>query len=158
MHIVHRSFRWPWQCARAIQMALLNAACPGLLRKPLDADIGQLLTLYRPSGRQGNNQQNNNQTIHTLCWMFWWLSRCSGTIQRASPERGGSGLQQNPLVASIGPVLWPMIDFRHRYIEFFWVFSLPTRYKRDRGDVEDPNNNRGMTYQSNGKELENTMQ
>jgi hypothetical protein len=30
--------------------------------------------------------------------------------------------------------------------------------QRDQGDVKDPNNNRGMPYRSNGKELGNTMQ
>jgi hypothetical protein len=46
MHLVRRPFRWPRRCAGAIQTALLNAACPGLLRKPLDAVIGQLLATY----------------------------------------------------------------------------------------------------------------
>ena len=35
----------------------------------------------------------------------------------------------------------------------FRVFSLSTRFSAGRGDVKVPNNNRGMTYQSNGKEL-----
>ena len=39
-------------------MALPNAACPGLYRKPLDAAIGQLLAPYRPGGRQGHSKQN----------------------------------------------------------------------------------------------------
>jgi hypothetical protein len=37
-----------------------DVACPGLLQKPLDAAIEQLLTMYCPGGRQGDNQQNNN--------------------------------------------------------------------------------------------------
>jgi len=41
-------------------VTLPNAACPGLHQKPLDAAIRQLLAPYRPSGRQGNNQQNDN--------------------------------------------------------------------------------------------------
>ncbi len=44
-------------------MASPDAACPGLLRKPLDAGIGQLLAPDRPSGRQGNRQTNNNQQM-----------------------------------------------------------------------------------------------
>jgi hypothetical protein len=39
-------------------MASPNAACPGLLWKPMDAGIGRLLALYCPSGRQGNRQTN----------------------------------------------------------------------------------------------------
>jgi len=34
-----------------------NAACPGLLWKPLDAAIGRLIALYRPGGRQGGSKQ-----------------------------------------------------------------------------------------------------
>ena len=41
-------------------MALPNVAFPGLLQKPLDAAIGQLLAPYRPGGPKGGNQQNNN--------------------------------------------------------------------------------------------------
>ncbi len=51
-------------------MALPDAACPGLLGKPLDAGIGQLLTPYRPSGCQGNRQTNNNQQIHKEAGRF----------------------------------------------------------------------------------------
>jgi hypothetical protein len=70
MHLVRWPFRWPWQCAGAIQTALSNPACPGLLWKPLDAGIGQLLALYCLSGHQGNRQTNNNQQIHLKSWLF----------------------------------------------------------------------------------------
>ncbi len=63
MHLCCGPFRRPCGCAGAIQTASPNAACPGLLRKPLDASIGQLLTPYCPSGRQGNRQTNNNQQM-----------------------------------------------------------------------------------------------
>jgi hypothetical protein len=42
-------------------VASLNVACPGLLRKPLDATIGQLLTPYCLCGRQGNNQKTHDE-------------------------------------------------------------------------------------------------
>ncbi len=61
MHLIHQPFWWPRRCTRAIQTRLPNAACPGLLRKPLDTAIGQQLAPYYPSGRQGNRQTNNNQ-------------------------------------------------------------------------------------------------
>ncbi len=38
-------------------MALPDAACPGLLRKPLDAAIGHLLAPYCPSNCQGTGKQ-----------------------------------------------------------------------------------------------------
>ncbi len=37
-----------------------DAACPGLLQKPLDTAIGRLLTQYCQGGCQGNNQQNDD--------------------------------------------------------------------------------------------------
>jgi len=45
-------------------MAMPNAACPGLYRKPLDAAIGQLLTPYCPGGRQGHNKNDNAQCTY----------------------------------------------------------------------------------------------
>ena len=42
-------------------MASPDAACPGLLWKPLDAIIGQILSPYCPSGRRGASKQNNNE-------------------------------------------------------------------------------------------------
>jgi hypothetical protein len=62
--------RWPWQSTSAIQSASPNAACPGLLWKPLDAGIGQLLAPYCPSGHQVIRQTNNNQQIHLQRWPF----------------------------------------------------------------------------------------
>ncbi len=59
-------FRWPWRCADAIQSASPDAACPGLHQKPLNAAIGRLLAPYRPGGRQGNNQQNNDVLMYPL--------------------------------------------------------------------------------------------
>ena len=41
-------------------MALPDAGCPELHRKPLDAAIGRPLTPYHPGGRHGDNQQNDN--------------------------------------------------------------------------------------------------
>jgi hypothetical protein len=39
-------------------VALPDAACPGLLRKPLDTAIGWLLAPYHPIGCQGDSKQN----------------------------------------------------------------------------------------------------
>ncbi len=36
---------------------------------------------------------------------------------------------------------------------FFSEFFILNLQKRDQGEVKAPNTNRGMTYQSNGKEL-----
>ncbi len=42
-------------------MASPDTACPGLLRKPLDAAIRQLLAPYCPSCRQANSKQKDNK-------------------------------------------------------------------------------------------------
>jgi hypothetical protein len=64
MHLVRRPFRWPQRWARAMQTASPDAACPGLLQKPLDATIRQLLATYRPSGKPGQ-QANKQQSTNT---------------------------------------------------------------------------------------------
>ena len=122
MHLVRWLFWRPQRCAGAIQTASLNAACPRLLRKPLDTGIGQLLAPHCPSGHQGNYHQNNNQTIHPLCWPFWWPSWWSGTIPRILPDRDGSGLQWKPLVATIGRVLQPIVGIERKKTPVFTKF------------------------------------
>ena len=70
----------------------ISPACSGLLMKPLDAGIGQLLVPYHPSIRQGNRQANNNHKIHQQSWPFRWPSQCGGRIPCTSPNGGGPGL------------------------------------------------------------------
>ena len=123
MHLVRHPFQWTQRCAGAIQTALPNAACPRLLQKPLDAGIWQLLAPYCPSGRQGSNQQNNNNNTPTL------LATCSGTIPRTLLDRGGSGLQQKPLVATIGQVLRPIVGIETTKHQFLPSFFIVTHYK-----------------------------
>ncbi len=53
-------FRWPWQCDGAILRASPDEGGPGLSLKTV---IGRLLTPYCPGNRQGDNQQNNDDTI-----------------------------------------------------------------------------------------------
>ncbi len=55
-----RPFWWPCGGIEAKHVASPDAACPGLHKKPLNAAIGQLIAPYRPGGRQGDNQQNDN--------------------------------------------------------------------------------------------------
>ncbi len=146
MHL-HRGLFWrPCRCAGAIQTALPNAACPGLLRKPLDAGIGQLLALYRPSGRQGNRQTNNNQQMTLKWWPNWWPWGCAGTLPRTSPNGGGLGLSKMPLNAAIGQVLWPIMTIGHACAGFFWCFHCQNRRKGSQVDAKAPVFNRGNTY------------
>ena len=43
-----------------IHVASPDAACPGLLWKPLDVAIGRLLAPYRLGGHQSDSKQNND--------------------------------------------------------------------------------------------------
>jgi hypothetical protein len=107
-------------------MALPDAACPGLLWKPLDASIGQLLTPYFPSGRQGNRQTNNNQQMTPKRWPNRWPSQCTGTLPRTSPNGGGLGLSKMPLNTTIGQVLRPIMTIGHACAVFFNVYIVKT--------------------------------
>ncbi len=70
MYLRRGPFWWPWRCADAIRSALPDAAWPRLHRKPLDAAIWRLLALYRPGGRQGNNQHNDKATCPPFAGRF----------------------------------------------------------------------------------------
>ncbi len=157
MHLVRRPFRWPRWCAGAIKTALPNVVCPGLLWKPLDAGIGQLLAPNCPSDPQGNRQTNNNKQMHLKRWPNWWPWQCTGTVPRTSPDGGGLGLCKMPLNTTIGQVLRLIESNETKNVSFFWVFSLSTRWKGAQGDVKVPDNNKSMTYQSDEKELSKRM-
>jgi len=71
---------WRRSEAEANHVALPNAACPGLHRKPLDAAIRWLLAPYHPNGRHDNNQQNDDAKCSLFAESFdahrnaitWW--------------------------------------------------------------------------------------
>ncbi len=146
MHLHCGPFQRPCGCTGAIQMALPNAACPGLLWKPLDAGVGQLLAPYRPSGRQGNRQTNNNQQMTLKRWPNWWPWRCAGTLPCTLPNRGCLGLSKMPLNATIRWVLRPIMTIGHACASFFWCFHCQNRRKRSEVDAKAPVYNRGVTY------------
>ncbi len=126
MHLQCSLFLRPCECAGAIQTALPYAACPGLLGKPLEAGIGQLLAPYCPSGRQGNRQTNNNQQMTLKRWPNWWPWQCAGTLPCTSPDGGGLELSKMPLNATIGWVLRPIMKIGHACAGFFYVFIVKT--------------------------------
>ncbi len=146
MHL-HRGLFWrPCGCAGAIQTASPNAACPGLLRKPLDASIGRLLTRYCPSGRQGNRQTNNNQQMALKRWLNWWPWQCASTLPRTLPNGGGLGLSKMLLNATIGWVLGPIMTIGHACVFFFNFFHRQNHRKRSQVDAKAPVFNRSITY------------
>ncbi len=125
----------PCGCARAIQTASPNAAYLGLLWKPLDVGIGQLLAPYCPSGRQCNRQTNNNQQMTLKRWPNWWPWQCAGTLPCTSPDGGGLGLSKMPLNATIGWVLQPIMTIGHACASFFDVFIVKTVEKGRRSTL-----------------------
>jgi hypothetical protein len=63
-------FRWPRRCTGAIQIALPNVACPGLLRKPLDAALGNYLLPITPAATRATGKQTtiNKYTYKAVCF------------------------------------------------------------------------------------------
>ncbi len=146
MHLRCGPFWRPCGCAGAIQAASPNAACPGLLQKPLDAGIGQLLAPYCPSGCQGNRQTNNNQQMTLKKGPNQWPWQCAGTLPHTLPNGGGLGFSKMPLNATIGWVLRPIMTIGHACAVFFWCFHRQNRRKRSQVNVKAPVFNRGITY------------
>jgi hypothetical protein len=73
-------------------------------------------------------QQNKQQCImYPLRWLFWWSSRCGGTILGASPDDGGSpGLSYKPLNTAIGWALALIASIGHRNAAMWldvWVWG-----------------------------------
>ncbi len=122
MHLRCWPFWWPRQCTRGIQTASPNAACPGLLRKLLDAGIGQLLASYWPRGHQGNRRTYNNQQMHLKRWPNRWPWQCAGTVPRTLPNGGGLGLCKMLLNTTIGQVLRPIEGNETKNTGFFEFF------------------------------------
>ena len=60
-------------------MTFPNAACPGLSGKPRDTAIGQLLALYRPGGRQSDNQETTIKQYTQFAGRF--DGHCDGAVQ-----------------------------------------------------------------------------
>ncbi len=126
MHLRRSPFQRPCGCAGVIQTASTDAACPGLLRKPLDAGIRQLLSPYCPSGCQGNRQTNNNQQMTLKTWSNRWPRQCASTLPCTLPNGGSLGLSKMPLNATIGWVLRPIMIIGHTCAGFFWCFRCQT--------------------------------
>ncbi len=145
MHLCCGPFRRPCRCARAMQMTLPDAACPGLLRKPLDAGIERLLALYCPNGRQGNRQTNNNQQMTLNNWPNQWPWQCAGTSPRTSPDGEGLGLSKMPPNTTIGRVLQPIMTIGHA-IAVFLCLHRQIHRKRSQVDAKALVFNRGITY------------
>ncbi len=111
-------------------------------------------TLF-PRRTTGFTCRQKTMKKHNTCRPFRWPWRCAGTTPSASPDGGGPGLLRNSLVAATGRVLRLIEWIGHAKADFFQVFSSSTHWKGISSDVKTPNNNWGMTYQTDEKHLNN---
>ena len=102
----------------------------------------------RPPGRQQTKQRC---IMYPLWWPFRWSSRCGGTIPRASPDGGGPGLSYKPLNTAIGRALAPIASIGQSNFGCFFDFIVKSLKKSS----SCPNNNRGVTHQTDEKHLNN---
>ncbi len=109
----------------------------------------------RPPGQQQTKQWRK---CAPLCWPFPWLWWCASTIPCKLPDGGHPGLHANPLDATIGRVLRPIVAIGHVYTVFWGFFSWSSCWNRASDDVKTPFNNRGVTYQTNWKAREDVME
>ncbi len=134
---------WNWRWHQnvppllAILMAIAvhelpDGACPGLSEKPLDAAIGQLLTLYCPSGCQGNSKQNDN----TKNWSTLLAILMAAAVHRYDTARISQWRRSRALVEATERCHWASIAANRcqSYLGFFQVFSSST-CKKGRGST-----------------------
>ena len=88
MHLRCRPFQWPCRSVEVVHdVALPNAACPGLLKKPLDAVIRRLLAPYRPGGpARVTANKTKMKYVHTLVAIS--MALCGGTIPHMEEVHG----------------------------------------------------------------------
>jgi hypothetical protein len=149
-----RAIWWPWRWVDAIWSASPNAAWPGLHRKPLDAAIGLLLAPYYPMGRQGGNQLNDDAT-HVLTLLAVLMAIAMRQYYTASIPRW------RRFVAFINAT-----KRRHRAstCSDMHQTDMPTPIsgvyfiiKLLKKSSSCPNNNRGVTHQTDEKHLHNLL-
>ena len=107
-----------------IRSASPYIACPGQLQKPLDASIRQLLTLYHPSGRQGNNQQNNHAKYPLFAGHF--DDHCNAPVRYRShhPMKEVHDFTRSHWTLPLGKLLFRYYPVGHTYPCLFVVMFL----------------------------------
>ena len=146
MHLRRGPFRWPCWCAGAIRSTSPDVAWPGLYQKPLDAAIGQLLTPYRPGGRQGDNHYEHVPTLLAIS-MAIAMRRCY-TPRIARWRRFVAFIKATKRHHRASTC-----SDRHQSDMPTLGILVKTSWKRAPVDMLAPNNNRSMTYQTDEKYL-----
>ena len=141
-----------------IRSALPKRGClgPGLYWKPLMSPSGNYSLRLAPAAARvaGKTMMMNNTpcllTILMAMALRRYVSAHIAQWRRSRAMLDATGHYQRASIAADSSN-WSCMH------HFFRVFSLSTCYKRAWADDKAPNNNKGMTYQSDGKELNNTM-
>ena len=154
MHLRRRPFWWQWRCADAIRSASPDAAWTELNRKPPDAAIGRLLALYCPSSHLGDNQHNNNATCTHFAGRFDGHHVAAVLYRAHHPMEEVCGFlkatklhHQASTRSDITQPDMPKL-----------VVSDILSWKRAPVDMLAPNNNRGMTYQTDEKNFNSMVE
>ena len=153
-HLFRRPFCWPCGCIRAMVMASLDVGCPGLLlRKPLDATIGQLLITYYPGCRQGDIQQKDEEnTLNSLAISMAIAMRWYYTVRIAQWKRSRAFLKATKRQHRASTC--SDIINRTYLTQILGIYFIVKLLKKG---SSCPNNNRGMTHQSDEKHLNKTI-
>ena len=133
--------RWSDTCGITIY-----AAWPGFHRKPLDTAIGQLLAPYCPDGHQGNSKQNKGTSCVHFADRF--DGHCGATVlyRVHRPMKEVRGFHKSHWRPPLGEHSLRYCPIGHTNAGCFGHYMLA------------PNNNRGMTYQTDEKNLNNMVE
>ncbi len=100
---------------------------------------------------------NNNQQIHHQSWPFWWPLQCSGTIPRASSNQWK---RSRASLDATGCHHWAstcsdthQLDMPTPVFLMFFIVKSSKKATNTRSTRIAPNNNRGMTYQTDEAHL-----
>jgi hypothetical protein len=145
MHIRSGQFRWPCRCAGAIRSASPDVAWPGLYQKPLDAAIRRLLAPYCPGGRQGDNHYEHVPTLMAIL-MPIAMRRCY-TPRIAQWRRFVAFIK----VTKRHHRTSTRSDSVNRSSQCCYFRDISSSSLKKSSSC--PNNNRGVTFQSDRKDL-----
>ncbi len=140
-------------CAGMTRPIPTNRGGSGLHAKPLNSVIGRVFRPYRPGRTAGSHSKKKTTKKYHTCRPFCLPCWCAGKYTSASTNAEGPGLSRKPLVDASRRVWRPIVGHQTFFPVFFRVFSLSVGWRGGLDDVKTPNNNRGMTYQIDRKEL-----
>jgi hypothetical protein len=123
------------------------------LQKPLDYIIKQVLSLYCPRRHRGNSKKKTMKNAPTLLAILMAME-----VRRYNTTCIARWKRCRAMLDATDSSYWASIaanssQFGHTNAIFLCAFSLSTRRKRSQGDAKAHVFNRGMTYQSDWKDL-----